>query len=105
LAAAIKSAATQYTAVTFQKLPFLRAQHRFGGMRDESKREGEIQDDKTFNGEMQAKRFSWCGMVLKLTAGCGMENGKSHVTGAIEINILTGAGWPDRGKNSGRIRD
>lgn len=49
-------------------------------MRDESKREGEIQDDKTFNGEMRAKKFSRSGMVLKLTAGCGMRDGKRQIT-------------------------
>lgn len=37
--------------------PSLRAQHRFGGMRDESKTEGRIRDDRTFNGRI--KIFWW----------------------------------------------
>jgi len=32
-----------------------RAQHRFGGIQGESKNEGRIRDDRTFNGRMQDK--------------------------------------------------
>ena len=48
-------------------------------------------DDRTFNGGMRDKNFfhrgtgvayfgQTRGIVYKLTVGCGMKNGKSHVT-------------------------
>jgi len=36
----------------------MRAQHRFGGMRDESKNEGGIWDGRNFDGRMRDKNIS-----------------------------------------------
>lgn len=65
-------------------------------MRDEAKKEGGIWDDRTFIGGKRYKNF-W--RERDSLMGCGMKNGKSHVTrrlrlepGGIEINIQTGAG-------------
>ena len=38
-----------------QSMNHSRAQHRFGGMQNESKNEGGLQEDRTFNGKMQDK--------------------------------------------------
>lgn len=37
---------------------FLRAQHRFGAMRDEGENEGGIRDDRTFNSRMRGRNVS-----------------------------------------------
>ena len=60
-------------------------------------------------------RQARCGVVLKLTAGCGMKKRKSLVTdvtrgtaiqpGGIGINILSRAGWRESAKNSGGMRN
>ena len=52
--------------------PIKRAQHRFGGMLGESKNEGGIQDDRTFNCVMRDKNIHWEQDLLILKAGCGI---------------------------------
>ena len=59
-------------------------------MQDKSENEGRIQDDRNFNDKMQDKNIHrkqdlliFTGsmkIVFKLTVGCGMKNGKPHVT-------------------------
>lgn len=51
-----------------------------------------------------------CGIVLKLTAGCGMKKGKSHVTDMItqRTETLTKRDrdtYSDLGGMAGRLRD
>ena len=70
----------------------MRAQHRFGGMLDESKHEGGIQDERNFNGRMRIKILWWewdlliltngmqDGFKMACTTGGRMKKGNSQVT-------------------------
>ena len=98
-----------------------RTQHRFGGMREKSKNERRIRDDRTFNSGMQDKKILWLERDLFILINAvyfdrGMPDEKRKIVLDITRRTATLTRWDqdkysdlagcwDQDKNSGEMRD